>query len=221
MFIIRRYLTKTFWLLFDFSWLYNSIQYLIYHLIRYLIHHLIHHWAIIFDSTHWISVFRSQDIFENFTVIWLLFAYDFITYFITSSLFSCFVWLNQLNFRTTAFDCVVKMLRDLRLHARSLALHVAATIARAEVRAQIQNWLTWCQESSRAIGCVMAQSKTRPARGEPTEQNSTRGWGDLDRSVDSARSAWHQMKLIRMRCGVQSGPSPLAERFSVWLKWKF
>ena len=37
--------------------------------------------------------------------------------------------------------------------------------------------------SSRTIGCVMAHAKTRPARGEPTQQKSAHGGGNLDRSV--------------------------------------
>ena len=81
----------------------------------------------------------------------------------------------------------VKMLRDLRRRARGPARHVAAANARAEVRARMHNRSIWCQGSSRTIGCVMAHSKTRPARREPTEQKPTRAGGNLDCSVDSAR----------------------------------
>ena len=81
----------------------------------------------------------------------------------------------------------VRMLRDLRRRARGPAQHVAATNARAEVRGRIHNWSIWCQGSSRTIGCVMAHSKMRPARGEPTAQKPTRAGRNLDCSVDSAR----------------------------------
>ena len=77
-----------------------------------------------------------------------------------------------------------KILRDLWRHARGLAQHVAAANACAEVRARMHNWLIWCQGSSRIISCVMARSNMRLARGE---QNSTRGGGNLDNSVDSAQ----------------------------------
>ena len=43
------------------------------------------------------------------------------------------------------------------------------------------------QGSSRTIGCVMAHSKTRPAREKGTEQKSTCGGENLDHSVDSAQ----------------------------------
>ena len=71
-----------------------------------------------------------------------------------------------------------------------LAQDVVAANMRAEVRARMRNWsiwIIWCQGSSRSKGCVMAYSKTRPARGEPTEQNLTCGGEILNRSVDSAR----------------------------------
>ena len=73
-----------------------------------------------------------------------------------------------------------------RAVSRSMC-HVAAANARAEVRASMHNWSIWCQRSSRTLGCVIAHSKTRPARGEPTAQNSMRGGGIVDSSVDSAR----------------------------------
>ena len=80
----------------------------------------------------------------------------------------------------------VKMLRDLLRRAHGLAQHVAAANAHTEVRACMHNWSIWCQRSSRTIGCVMARSNMRHARGGPTEQTSTLGGGNLDRSVDSA-----------------------------------
>ena len=63
----------------------------------------------------------------------------------------------------------------------------AAANARAEVRARMHNWSVRCQGSSHTIGCAMAHSKTRPARGEPTEQISMSGGEILDSSVESAR----------------------------------
>ena len=75
-------------------------------------------------------------------------------------------------------QCTVKMLRNLRRPARGLALLVAA-----EVRARMHNWAIWCKGSSRAVECVMAHSKTRPARGEQTQQNSAHGGGNLDCSI--------------------------------------
>ena len=76
----------------------------------------------------------------------------------------------------------VNMLRYPRGHTRDLGHHVAVANARAEVRAHLHNWSIWCQWSLCTIGCMMAHSKTRPARGEPTGQNSTCGRGNLDRS---------------------------------------
>ena len=81
----------------------------------------------------------------------------------------------------------VQMLMDLLLNARGLAQHVAAAKTSApKWEPHMHNRSIWCQGPPHTIGCVMAHSKTWPARGEPTEQNSTCGGGNVDRSVDSA-----------------------------------
>ena len=64
--------------------------------------------------------------------------------------------------------------------------------------------------------------KNFPARGEPTLQNSTRGGISiilsiqigLSRSLGSATSN----EANKRRCSAQSGPSPRAQRCSVWPK---
>ena len=98
----------------------------------------------------------------------------------------------------------VKMLGDMWWRARGLAQHMAAANARAKVRARTHNWSIWCQGSSRQRGCVMAHSKTLPARGEPNEQNSMCGGGILivqaiqlgfSRSLGSATS--HKSAMLR------------------------
>ena len=71
--------------------------------------------------------------------------------------------------------------------ACGISQHVTVANARAEVGARMHNWSIWCQGSSRTIGCVMAHSRTRPARGRLTKQSSTCGGGNLDSSVHSAR----------------------------------
>ena len=58
-------------------------------------------------------------------------------------------------------------------------------------------------------GCVMAHSKTLPAREEQTEQNSTSEGGNLDFSVDSA-------SLFGFSCSLGSVTSNEATKSAMW-----
>ena len=89
----------------------------------------------------------------------------------------------------------------------------------AEVRARMHNWLIRCRGSSLAIGCVMAHSKTRPARGESTKQTQRMEEKSQLLGRFSSVSRLHlvaqdQMKLIRLRCCAQSELSPRARQCS-------
>ena len=81
--------------------------------------------------------------------------------------------------------------------------------ARSEVRARMHNLSILCQGSSRTIGCVMAHSKTRPARGEALEGEisiieSMQWVNGFSRSLGSATSN----KANKSGCSAQSGQSP-------------
>ena len=70
---------------------------------------------------------------------------------------------------------------------KKLLQSVSNTLKCIDQSPDLKNLGIYCLTSFLKNGCVMAHSKTRPARAGQTVQTSTRGGGNLDFSVDSAR----------------------------------